>query len=74
MDATQPGIFFLNVESIIVCETAQFMTEKLITVARRIGYVTVDQGLNKLACIHTPDGSGICWPGGKSGYNKAFQD
>eukprot|EP00960_Hanusia_phi_P044561 756709-Hanusia_phi.AAC.6 len=37
------------------------------------GYVTVNEGPTKLACIHAPNGSGICWPGGKSGYNKSMQ-
>ena len=23
-----------------------------------------------MACIHAPNGAGICWPGGKTGYNE----
>lgn len=37
------------------------------------GYVTVNQGKDGMACIHSPNGSGICWPGGKTGYNKSIQ-
>ena len=37
------------------------------------GYVTVNQGKDGMACIHTPNGAGICWPGGKTGYNKSIQ-
>jgi hypothetical protein len=37
------------------------------------GYVTVNQGRDRMACIHSPNGAGICWPGGKSGYNKSIQ-
>ena len=41
--------------------------------ATKKGYVTINQGKDGMACIHTPNGSGICWPGGKSGYNKSIQ-
>ena len=34
------------------------------------GYVTVNQGKDAMACIHAPNGAGICWPGGKTGYNE----
>lgn len=37
------------------------------------GYVTVNQGKDGMACIHSPNGSGICWPGGTTGYNKSIQ-
>jgi len=37
------------------------------------GYVTVNQGKDAMACIHTHNGAGICWPGGKSGYNESIQ-
>lgn len=41
--------------------------------ATKKGYVTVNQGKDAMACIHTPNGAGICWPGGKTGYNKSIQ-
>jgi hypothetical protein len=41
--------------------------------ATKKGYVTVNQGKDSMACIHTPNGAGICWPGGKTGYNKSIQ-
>eukprot|EP00284_Hemiselmis_tepida_P018538 CAMPEP_0174930042 /NCGR_PEP_ID=MMETSP1355-20121228/29939_1 /TAXON_ID=464990 /ORGANISM="Hemiselmis tepida, Strain CCMP443" /LENGTH=70 /DNA_ID=CAMNT_0016176305 /DNA_START=43 /DNA_END=255 /DNA_ORIENTATION=+ len=39
----------------------------------KMGYVTVDQGKDKIACLHTADGAGICWPGGNSGWNSSYQ-
>lgn len=38
------------------------------------GYVTFHKGNARsegaaTACIQTPGGQGICWPGGASGYN-----